>query len=54
MSKIKRLAQELGVSKASLQKWVKEARQDPLRIHSSLGNLTPNEFEKQYYEKLTI
>lgn len=27
---------------------------NPLRLHSSLGNLTPNEFEEKYYEKLVV
>ena len=27
---------------------------NPLRIHSSLGNLTPNEFEARYYENLVV
>ena len=27
---------------------------NPLRIHSALGNMTPNEFEAQYYEKMVV
>jgi putative transposase len=27
---------------------------NPLRIHSALGNLTPDEFEAEYYEKMVV
>ena len=27
---------------------------NPLRIHSALGNVTPNEFEEKYYENLVV